>query len=443
MPLTFAGEAFLVLGLGKTGQAAMRALEKVGAEVFSWDDASKKNDIPWSRLRAIICSPGIPSLWPRPHPVIAEARQRFVPIFSDVDILRQLAPQSRFIAITGTNGKSTTTAWLGEVLQDCAVGGNIGLPALDLPFDKNTHNCYALELSSYQLEISQYPLYDISVLLNITPDHLTRHGGMEGYVTAKRRIFLNPRGVAIVGVDDPHGRRLAQYLAQDPERVIVPISGERVPEGGIGWQGGHLIDARTQETHLLQEDVLQGAHNQQNCAAVYAAAVSCGLSPTQVKQRLKAFKGLAHRQEHVATWQNVIFINDSKATNANSVLLALRRFSGTYWITGGRQKEDGITALTPFFPSIKKAFLIGEAAVPFSHVLQDAYVPFEIVHTLERATRAAFLAAKEHATPAAPQVVLFSPACASFDQFRDFEERGTFFKQCVQQIQETSYDVCA
>jgi UDP-N-acetylmuramoylalanine--D-glutamate ligase len=247
-----------------------------------------------------------------------------------------------------------------------------------------------------------------------------------------------------VGVDDPHGQNFAQYLAKDPHRIVVPISGERVPAGGIGWKDGYLVDGRTQETLLSQGDILQGVHNKQNCAAVYAAAMSYSGAPSdQIKQRIKAFKGLAHRQEHVATWQNVIFINDSKATNADSVLPALRRFPGAYWIAGGRQKEDGISALVPFFSSIKKAFLIGEAAIPFSHVLQEAHVPFEIVHTLERATRASFLAAREHATTATPQVVLLSPACASFDQFRDFEERGTLFKRCVQQIQETSYDVCA
>jgi UDP-N-acetylmuramoylalanine--D-glutamate ligase len=361
------GKSFLVLGLGKTGQAAVRALEKAKATVLTWDDVEdnqkegdpksasqyphrpcrnsprKPADIPWDTLQAVIASPGVSFSWPRPHPVIEEARRRFVPILSDVDVLHFLAPQATYIAITGTNGKSTATAWLGQALENCIVGGNIGLPALDFPLLEGKQGRYVLELSSYQLEISQYPFYDISVLLNITPDHLTRHGGMEGYITAKRRIFMNPRGRAIVGIDDSHGRDLFQWIKKDSQRLVLPISGERVPEGGIGWQDGELVDARTgfPQKILSSKDILQGVHNQQNCAAVYAVAATCGMDPTEIKSRIRTFKGLEHRQEHVLSWNHVAFVNDSKATNADSVLPALKRFPGAHWIAGGRPKEDG------------------------------------------------------------------------------------------------------
>jgi UDP-N-acetylmuramoylalanine--D-glutamate ligase len=462
--MIFTGKSLLVLGLGRTGQATVHALEKAGAHVFTWDDANiiyntysehrlkKIQDIPWQTLAAVIASPGIPFLWPHPHPVIEESRMRFVPILSDVDVLRTLAHQAKYIAITGTNGKSTTTAWLGHVLdphqkrQDCAVGGNIGLPALDLPLWDNSKGKYVLELSSYQLEISQYPLYDISIFLNLSPDHLIRHGGMEGYITVKRRIFMNPQGVAIVGVDDAQGKDLAALLRKNPTRTVIPISGERVPEQGIGWQEDWLIDAYSYsepQRILSQEDILQGTHNRQNGAAVYAAAIFCGIEGPALVKQIKSFKGLEHRQENVLSCAYVTFVNDSKATNADSVMPALKRFHHVYWIAGGRPKEEGIASLTPFWRSIKKAFLIGEAADSFATLLQEASVPFEISHTLDRATHAAFAAARQEATATTPQIVLLSPACASFDQFKNFEERGIFFKRCVQKVTEAFHGVCA
>jgi UDP-N-acetylmuramoylalanine--D-glutamate ligase len=436
--ITFLGRSFLVLGLGKTGQAAMRALKRAGAHVLAWDDAGEKPEhIPWTTLQAVVVSPGIPSSWPYPHPLIERARQQGLPLLSDVDVLRLLIPRAFFLAITGTNGKSTTTAWLEHVLKKeetapCVMGGNIGLPALDLPLLPEGR--YVLELSSYQLELSLFPLYAISILLNITPDHLTRHGGWEGYVTAKRRIFLNPQAIAIVGVDDLHGQALVKELRKDPKRSLIPVSGNTVPPQGIGWADGVLIDAHfssLSQPILEQEEILQGAHNRQNAAAVCAAALACGVPLAALISGLRSFSGLVHRQEEVLSYEYVTFINDSKATNAASVIPAFERFRSLYWIAGGRPKEDGLTPLIPYGSCIKKAFLIGEAAQDFAQVLTRTSISYEIVHTLDKAVPAAFLAAQREATPESPQTVLFSPACASFDQFRDFEERGNYFKRLV------------
>lgn len=419
----------------------MRLLRQVGAQVLVWDDAGEKSsEIPWADLQAIVASPGIPFAWPHPHSLIEKARWHGVPILSDVDVLRLLAPQATFLAITGTNGKSTTTAWLGHVLSrdtatPCQMGGNIGLPALDLPI--LTEGRYVLELSSYQLEISVFPLYEIALLLNLAPDHLTRHGGWEGYVTAKRRIFLNPQARAVVGVDDLSGARLVEEFKKDPHRVLLPISGKMVPVGGVGWKEGVLMDAYSSPQRplkvLRQEEILQGEHNRQNAAAVYAMAMLCGRDAFSLAEDMRSFKGLEHRQEEVLTCKNVTFINDSKATNAGSVIPAFQRFPQVYWIAGGRPKEDGIASLAPYWGCIKKAFLIGEAAELFAQTLAASSVPFDLSHTLEAAVAAAFSAARQAAMQQGPQVVLFSPACASFDQFANFEERGACFKRLVQE----------
>ncbi|HUB98085.1 MAG TPA: UDP-N-acetylmuramoyl-L-alanine--D-glutamate ligase [Stellaceae bacterium] len=416
----FRKERVAVLGLARSGLAAARALAAGGAQVLAWDDAASRREeaieagIPVADLarqdlagiRALVLSPGIPHRFPTPHPVAARARSFGIPIIGDIELLARSRAGSRFVGITGTNGKSTTTALLGHTLRQAgrtvAVGGNIGVPALMLE-PLGPDGIYVLEMSSYQLELVDTLAFDVAILLNITPDHLDRHGGMEGYIAAKERIFARQRAnqCAIVGVDDPPSRAIADRLAAEKTRRVIRISG----------RGGRL----------------EGHQNPQDTEAALAAARFLGLSDAEAGAGIASFSGLEHRLEHVATIEGVTYVNDSKATNAEAVANALAHIDAVHWIAGGRAKEGGITSLTSYFPHLRHAYLIGEAAPEFARTLAGK-VPFTMVGDLESAVAAAHAAARPHDT------VLLSPACASFDQFRDFEARGERFRALVEAL---------
>ena len=450
----YAGARVLVMGLGKSGLSAATSLRASGAAVEVWDDkpaalaegkakgfaAFDGTAMNLRGVRTIVWSPGVPHSFPKTHALAIKARNENVPLVCDVDLLVEAQPDATVIAITGTNGKSTTTSLTAHLFIEAgrktAVGGNLGIPALDLA-PLGDDGTYVLELSSYQLELVPHLACDVAVLLNITPDHLDRHGGMDGYISAKRRIFARqrPPRTAVVGVDDPHSAAIYEALRGDGLHRVVPISVVRKVDGGIYVEDGQLIDATgaspTNVVNLLTLPRLPGAHNWQNAAAACAAALSQGIPPAPIAAGLKTFPGLSHRQELVAEVEGVAFVNDSKATNADASEKALVCYDNIYWIAGGLAKEGGIASLAPLFPRIRHAFLIGEAAQAFADVL-DGKVAFDLYDDMPSAIAAAGAMALKQKRPGA--TLLLSPACASFDMFKNFEERGDVFRQTVHKL---------
>jgi UDP-N-acetylmuramoylalanine--D-glutamate ligase len=447
----FRNQDIAVLGLARSGLAAAQALQAGGAKVLAWDDnaarraAAAKAGInlvdlgqaDLTSVRALVLSPGIPHRFPKPHSVAQRARDTGLPIIGDIELLALARLKARFAGITGTNGKSTTTALIGHILaaaqRKVQIGGNLGMPALLLEA-LGSDGVYVLELSSYQLELTQSLTLDVAVLLNVTPDHLDRHGGMAGYVEAKRRIFRNQAAqqTAIIGIDDEICRGIRDTLSNARAQRIIPISAHMEAKGGVYIRAGHLIDDLDGKAAIILDlkdaPHLPGSHNAQNAAAGYAAARMLGVDSAACAAGIKSFPGLAHRQELIATIDGVRYVNDSKATNADAAEKALACYDDIYWITGGRAKEDGIDALAPLFPRIRRAFLIGEAAPRFAKTL-DGKVDYAIAGTLDKAVAQAREAALAGKKPGA--VVLLSPACASFDQFQDFEARGEAFRRLV------------
>jgi len=449
--VNFRNETVAVLGLARSGLASALALKQGGARVLAWDDADDRRQAAkkagldltdlaqhgFTGVKALVMSPGIPHTFPKPHPVAALAKQANVPIIGDIELLALACKQARFAGITGTNGKSTTTALIGHILKsagrEIAMGGNLGFPALLLEA-LGENGIYVLELSSYQLELTSSLALDVAVLLNVTPDHLGRHGGMAGYVEAKKRVFRNQKSghSAIIGIDDEICRGIYTGLKSAGQQKIVPISAQGAAPGGVYVSNGKLIDdlggKAAAVLDFAETPRLPGKHNGQNAAAAYAAARSLGLDSAAVIAGIKSFPGLAHRQELIAEIDGVRYVNDSKATNADAAEKALACYDNIYWIAGGQPKEDGIGGLSPLFPRIRKAFLIGEAAKAFARTL-DGKVAYEISETLGRAVASARQAALKDGKKGA--VVLLSPACASFDQFKDFEDRGDAFRSLV------------
>ena len=450
----FSGLPVAVLGLGKSGLAAARALHAAGAEVWAWDDnedkraAARAKDVPlvdlytcnWREPTSLVLSPGIPHTHPEPHPVAALARQHHAEIICDIELLGRAQRNAQYIGITGTNGKSTTTALIGHIFQlagrAAAVGGNLGTPVLELD-GMDDGGTYVLEMSSYQLELTLSITFDIAVLLNISPDHLERHGGLEGYIAAKRQIFhrqTRPR-TAIVGLDDEICRGIHDELSAADEQDVIPVSGSARCAGGIYVLDGSLRDdtggGDEAVMDLREVPSLPGAHNWQNAAAAYAACKAARIEPPVIAACLRSFPGLAHRQELVAIIDGIAYVNDSKATNADAAAKALACYDAIYWIAGGQAKEGGLAGLELCFPRIVHAFLIGEAEAEFAKALNDRG-KVQRCGTLDRAVPAARDLA--HAESRSGAVVLLSPACASFDQFADFEARGEAFRQLVEAL---------
>jgi UDP-N-acetylmuramoylalanine--D-glutamate ligase len=447
----FRDEQVAVLGLARSGLAAAASLQKGGARVLAWDDAAGKRraaaaaGVPitdlagrdFAAIKALILSPGIPHRFPKPHPLAERARAAGSEIIGDIELLARTCRAARYVGITGTNGKSTTTALIGHILRQAgrrvAVGGNLGTPVLALDA-LGADGLYVLELSSYQLELTESLALEVAVLLNITPDHLDRHGGMAGYVAAKRRVFgaRHKARAAVIGIDDEPSRALAAALVAEGGTPVIPISAETRASGGVFVEAGALIDDIEGKAAPVLELAglarLPGRHNWQNAAAAYAVARRLGLARGEIAASLGSFPGLAHRQELIATIDGVRYVNDSKATNADAAAKALACYDDIYWIAGGLAKEGGIAALAPFFPRIRHAFLIGTAAAAFAETLAGR-VPFPRSGELAGAVAAARAAALEAGKPGA--VVLLSPACASFDQFSDFEQRGESFRRLV------------
>jgi len=447
----YAGERVVVMGLGKSGLSAAASLRAGGAKVEVWDDkaaslaegvakgftAFDAQAMDLAGVRVIVWSPGIPHGFPKNHALATKARAANIPLVCDVDLLVEAQRDAKVVAITGTNGKSTTTALTAHLFTEAGrktcVGGNLGIPALDLePLERD--GTYVLELSSYQLELVPHLACDTAVLLNITPDHLDRHGGMDGYIAAKRRIFDGQRApaTAIVGIDDEISAGLCEGLRKVGKHRVVPISVKKAVAGGVYVIDGVLCDATNgaavEVIDLNTLPRLPGAHNWQNAAAATAAALSQGIGREQIAAGLKTFPGLKHRQELVLVKDNVAFVNDSKATNADATEKALICYQNIYWIAGGQAKEGGITPLASLFPRIRHTFLIGEAAAAFAETLKGK-ATFDRYETMEEAIAEAgkmALAEKQ-----AGATVLLSPACASWDMFKSFEHRGDVFRDTV------------
>ncbi len=439
----FEKKSAAIIGLGKTGKVSAESLLASGANVIVHDDrkdiiseyriADLSNEAIFkeSTLDCIVVSPGIHMLWPHPHPVISLAKKYGVQIVNEIDLF-QTNVDKKIIAITGTNGKSTTSALIDHILNVCgkksALGGNFGTPALSLSDKKDF---FVFELSSYQLESCNICGFDSAILLNITPDHLKRHGGIHGYIEAKQKIFANFRddSAAIVGVDDNYSSEIFNFLKNINHKNVVPISGLRVPDCGVGWSGNNLIDDRTQKVVCdFVPESLQGNHNKQNTAAAYAACANYNVSDAEFCEAINSFQGLSHRQEFVAEINGVKYVNDSKATNIESTKQALMRYENVIWILGGRPKDESVDLLKDYFRKIKFVFLIGEIANEWCEILKRYDVAAEVSGDLETAV----IASKKVAISG--DVVLLSPACASFDQFKSFEDRGDQFKEIVARI---------
>jgi UDP-N-acetylmuramoylalanine--D-glutamate ligase len=456
----FGGLPVAVLGLGRSGLSAARTLRDSGAEVWAWDDsgdrraAAREQDIPlvdlttcdWRELTSLVLSPGIPHTHPEPHPVARLAKEHGCEIIGDIELLARAQRNASYLGVTGTNGKSTTTALIGHILElsgrRVATGGNLGIPALELePLDMG--GIYVLEMSSYQLEITVSITFDVGVLLNVSADHIERHGSLDGYVAAKCMIFhrqTKPRS-AVIGIDDEISRSIFERLEAADEQVVLPISGATRAPGGVYVRNGVLHDDTEGQAvpaiDLREVPTLPGVHNWQNAAAAYAACKAIGVEAPVIAACLRSFPGLPHRQELIEIIDGIAWINDSKATNVDAAAKALACYDDIYWIAGGQAKESGLAGLDANFGRIAHAFLIGEAAGAFAESL-GGKVP--ATHSGELATavgQARKLARREGREGA---VVLLSPACASFDQFANFEARGEAFRAHVEALPGTRSD---
>ena len=451
------GRNVAVMGLGRSGEAAASALTNSGAHVLAWDDdeacrqRARAKNMPltnlmtedFSCITALVLSPGIPHSLPQPHPVVSRARAANCEIIGETELLARAGTSGVPIGVTGTNGKSTTTALIGHILDQARrtvqIGGNLGVPSVALE-EVGPGGYYVLEMSSYQLELISTMVFDIAILLNISPDHMDRHGSLRGYMSAKERVFNGQQlsHTAVIGIDDYCSRRLFESFRAKDGALTIPISGANKATGGVYVEDGWLVnDIEGREERVMNMAAavsLPGIHNAQNAAAAFAATRAAGLAMPQIRDGIHSFPGLPHRQELVAYINDIAFINDSKATNASATARALDCYENIIWIAGGQAKEGGIEGLVPWFERIRHVFLIGEAADTFAKTLEgqvDVTLSGDLETALARAMDMALVEKKTEEKFGTTLVVLFSPACASFDQWRNFETRGDAFRAMV------------
>jgi UDP-N-acetylmuramoylalanine--D-glutamate ligase len=458
-PITiFRGRKVAVFGLGSSGLATCMALAAGGAKIVAFDDKPAKvaeaqdkgvetgdlRAIDWKEVVALVLTPGVPLSHPEPHWTVKLAQRNEVEIIGDIELFcrerRARAPRSPFAAITGTNGKSTTTALLAHILakngHDVAVGGNLGMPILSLPGPSQAR-AHVIECSSFQIDLAPTLDPSVGVLLNVSPDHIDRHGTFQNYAAIKERLIagIGLNGTAVIGIDDEFCTSVAERAERDGTKVVRVSVLRKFASDGVYLDGESLTDIekgrKRFSVSLAGIGTLRGRHNAQNAACAYAAARALGVEPEQVEFALRSFSGLHHRMEEVGRKGSVLFINDSKATNADSAARALESFTDIFWIAGGRAKEGGIRDLAGHFPRIRKAYLIGESAQDFAGTLSGK-VPFDVVRTLDRAVDMA--ARDAEAARLLQAVVLLSPACASYDQYPNFEVRGDEFRDLVLRV---------
>ncbi|HEX3439668.1 MAG TPA: UDP-N-acetylmuramoyl-L-alanine--D-glutamate ligase [Pseudolabrys sp.] len=459
IPITvFAGKKVAVFGLGKSGLLAAGALIKGGAEVVVFDDSEKMladaqsaglktqnlRDLDWSEIAALVLAPGVPLTHPTPHWSASLARRHDVEVIGDIELFSRERARSGvdcpLVAITGTNGKSTTTALTTHLVAsaglDAQMGGNIGVPVLALaPFARG--RVYVLEVSSYQIDLAPSLRATVGILLNVSEDHLDRHGSMENYAAIKALLpaSVEHGGTAVIGVDDRWTRDAAVRIER-AGKTVVRVSVEGPLRDGYYAEGSRIVRAAGGKAFPVAQlagiGSLRGAHNAQNAACAIAACVALDIDLVAIQKGLVSFPGLAHRMQQVGHKKTgsgaVLYVNDSKATNADSAAKALGSFRDIYWIAGGKPKTGGISSLAEFWPRIRKAYLIGEAAPDFAKTL-DGHVPYEVDGVLSAAIDAATRDAE--ASGLKEPVILLSPACASFDQYPNFEVRGKAFTDLV------------
>jgi UDP-N-acetylmuramoylalanine--D-glutamate ligase len=463
----FANRTVAIFGLARTGLGAVRALVAGGTRVIAWDDNSNARDLggqegaelmpwrewPWETIAALILSPGVPLTHPKPHGVVEHANRAKVRIIGDVELFaHEIRPDPNgaakvpVIAITGTNGKSTTTALVGHILNACGfdaqIGGNIGKSVLELA-PPSAKAIYVLEMSSFQIDLAPGLTPDVGILSNLSPDHIDRHGTMENYAAIKARLMRQTAkdGQVIIGVDDSYSSAIFTQLSAAGGAQAHPVSVGKVLGRGIFVVDGTLYDAMGARAVKVMDMAaaarLPGAHNWQNAALAYGAVRPFISDIKAIAAAIASFPGLAHRMEDVGHIGKTAFINDSKATNADATARALAVYPDIFWIAGGKPKEGGIESLSEFFPRVRKAYLIGEAAPAFARTL-DGKAPYDMSGTLDVAVASA--AADAAASSAAAPVVLLSPACASYDQFKDFEQRGDVFRSLVSKLPRAPQD---
>jgi len=458
IPITvFAGRKVAVFGLGKSGLLSAGALIKGGAEVVVYDDNDKMradaasagltvqdlHEVDWSQIAALVLAPGVPLTHPKPHWTVTLAHKAEVEVIGDIELFCRERVKSGarcpLIAITGTNGKSTTTALTAHLVEaagrDAQMGGNIGVPVLALePFAAN--RVYVLEVSSYQIDLAPSLRATVGILLNVTEDHLDRHGTMENYAAIKTLLpaTVEQGGTAVIAVDDRWTRSGAERIER-AGRNVVRVSVEAPLRDGYYAEGTRILHASGGKAHPVAQlagiGSLRGRHNAQNAACAIAACVAIGIDLAAIQKGLVSFPGLAHRMQQVGRKGPILYVNDSKATNADSAAKALGSFHDIYWIAGGKPKTGGIASLAEFFPRIRKAYLIGEAAQDFAKTL-DGKVDYDIVGVMSAAVDSATRDAE--ASGLKEPVVLLSPACASFDQYPNFEIRGKAFTDLVRAL---------
>lgn len=455
---TLNGKPVAVFGLARSGLSTVKALVKAGAEVYAWDDreevqekASKLgatvktlNKSLLKKCANLILAPGVPLHHPKPHAVVEAARAVGCEVIGDIEIFHRINHGRKTLALTGTNGKSTTVTLMQHVLKESGcqsiLGGNIGLPILEERLPPKKGGVVVLELSSFQIDLSPTYQSDVAVLLNITPDHLDRHGTMAEYIAVKENIFRG-QGAAIICIDDDNTKDIYKKLSTQDGRTIIPVSVTEKLEYGVYVVSGVLYD-RTGEGVIEVGSLngirkLHGLHNHQNAAATYAAMRVLGLEPQEIMEAMKTYEGLAHRQFPVRTINGVVYINDSKATNAEATSKALVNYENIYWIVGGRKKDGGLQGLEPYSDRIKHAFLIGETVDEFADWMEQQGIEYERSQTLDIAIdQAHFLAQKSRGQPGASGAVMLSPACSSYDQFESFEKRGDHFTDHVNALDE-------
>jgi UDP-N-acetylmuramoylalanine--D-glutamate ligase len=458
IPVTvFTGRRVAVFGLGGSGLASASALRRGGAEVIGWDDSADAvrkaqsagiptgdlRRIDWSTVAALVLAPGVPLTHPAPHWPVALAHAGAVEVIGDIELFcrerRRQLPAAPLVAITGTNGKSTTTALAAHLLRvaglDTQMGGNIGTAILSLA-PPRPDRFYVIEASSYQIDLAPTLDPSVGILINVSEDHLDRHGTLRQYADVKERLVAGVQadGTAIVGVDDALCAAVADRLQRCGKRV-VRVSVRHPLSDGLFVEAGRIMQGSDRPVRPIARikgiASLRGIHNAQNAACAVGAALTLGLSLDTIQEGLDSFPGLAHRMEQVGRLGRVLFVNDSKATNADSAARALACFNDVFWIAGGRPKTSGIVSLAGLFGHIRKAYLIGEAAAQFAIELAGR-VPYVEAGILENAIE---LAARDaEASGAGEPVVLLSPACASFDQYPNFEVRGDRFRELVLQL---------
>ncbi len=470
----------IVYGLGISGLSAIKFFAKntdgKGREVIATDDNEKsiegakqkliqenfpylKNiqfqkpeEINFNSSSVISFSPGIPLNFPKSHKILEIVKKTGADLACDLEIFYRLNAGNTFIGITGTNGKSTTTALTGFIFKELGfeseIGGNIGIPCFELPQNKNNFS-YIFETSSYQLDLLSQTHFNIAALLNITPDHIDRHGSMDGYIEAKKRIFRNQTegDFALIDVDNENSKKVFEELKNQTSgdknfrATTIPISTQKIQEGGVALIDGVLYNKIDANSKLeLNSDFLRGKHNDQNMAFAFAITY-CHLkqkslltnsSESDIINAIKKFTGLRHRMQLLGEIDGIKFINDSKATNAESTENALKAYENVFWILGGKAKDGGISSLQPLFKKITKAYLIGEASEDFAKTLKENSVDFEKCGDLKNAFEAALRDAKN--STLAEKNIMLSPACASFDQWKSFEQRGDFFCQLFDEL---------